>query len=100
MGNRFALEDCHDDKGSSAEDVESDCRPKQTPDQRLREDAQEEEEQRELQLRNLEKVEDLEGIQPADEVGDVVEGDGPNVPSKSIRNYSSVDNYNGRYAGD
>lgn len=100
MGYRLALENCRDDKGSSAENVESDRRPKETPDQRLGEDPQEEEEQRKLQLRNLEEVEDLEGIQPTDKAGDVVEGHRPNVPSKSVWNYTSVDDYNGRYARD
>ena len=48
----------------------------------------------------MEEVEDLQGVEVSNEVGNVVEGNGPDVSPKSIGHYTPINDDNGWYTSN
>ena len=80
----MALKYSRKNKDSAEHDVEDNGCPKEPSKRRCWENAQVEEEDRELQQENLRKVKYLHDIEGAKIVRDLPRGHSPNVPPESI----------------
>lgn len=84
---------------NAVETVECNSSPEESPDHRLWKDPEKEEKKRELQKRNLDEVQDFQGVKIPDEVGNLFEADCPNVSSKTVWNDGSIDDNDRWYTG-
>lgn len=84
IADRLTLEDGDDDEDGGEDGVEDDGSPEQLAHHLGREDAQVEEEQRELQQRDLRKVQDRHDVEVHSKLCDLVEWYGPDVASQPV----------------